>query len=114
MTPSPKSSISFSMASERPSILATPSPISRTVPTFCLVTPVFSPEIWASMSCNNVLMCLNYSLQTFLQRLQASLDGAVVNVASHLDPHPAQQGRILRERKTQTRPVVSGQIRLHL
>ena len=54
--PSPKSSISFNIASVRPSIFATPSPISRTMPTFCFAVAVFAPVIWASISCNRLLI----------------------------------------------------------
>jgi len=43
--PLPKSSISLYIASARPSTLATPSPISRTTPTFCFITEVFTPAI---------------------------------------------------------------------
>ena len=39
--PWPKSSISFSMTSPRPSTLATPSPISRMTPTVCLAVAAF-------------------------------------------------------------------------
>ncbi len=55
-TPLPKSSISFSMASVRPSIFATPSPISRTTPTFWRATEVLMPEICASISCSKLLI----------------------------------------------------------
>ena len=54
--PLPRSSISLSIASVRPSILATPSPISRMTPTFCLAAAVFAPAICASISCNRLLI----------------------------------------------------------
>jgi hypothetical protein len=54
--PLPKSNISLSMVSVRPSILATPSPISRTVPTLVLAVAVFAPAIWASISCSKLLI----------------------------------------------------------
>ena len=49
--PLPKSSISLSMTSASPSTLATPSPISRMTPTFCLAVAVLAPAICASISC---------------------------------------------------------------
>ena len=54
--PLPKSSISFSMTSPRPSTLATPSPISRMTPMFCLTAVAFAPAICASMSCIRLAM----------------------------------------------------------
>src|SRR6267142_799283 len=60
--PFPKSSISFNIAPVRPSIFSTPSPISRTVPTFCLAVSVLTPAIWASISCNKVLIWKKWSV----------------------------------------------------
>src|SRR5580765_3904387 len=56
MTPLPKSNISLAIASVSPSIFATPSEHSRTTPTFCLLTCVFTPAICASISCNRLLI----------------------------------------------------------
>src|SRR5277367_1700467 len=114
MTPLPKSSISLSMASERPSILATPSPISRTVPTFWRVTPVFKPEIWASISCNNVLINLVEFSGALQQGREAPLHRAIINIAAHLHADAANQGGILRENKSQPRAVLPGQVVLNL
>src|SRR5208283_4589511 len=108
MTPLPKSSISFNMASVRPSILATPSPISRTMPTFWRATEVFTPEIWASISCSILLINQFRSdprLKAFPQRLEARPHAAVVNVAAHVDAQSADQRRILGEGDVQSRAV---------
>src|SRR5581483_299010 len=115
--PFPKSSISLSIASVRPSILATPSPISRTIPTFCLEAPVLTPAICASISCNNVLMFLSCwlridqisSLKTLFQCGQARLDAPVVNVTAHLDTHAPDQRRILHKGDVQACPVDTAQ-----
>ena len=61
--PLPRSIISLSIASVRPSILATPSPISRMTPTFCLAAAVFAPAICASISCSR------FATDTSLQKL---------------------------------------------
>src|SRR6266542_3493711 len=110
VTPLPKSSISLSMASVRPSILATPSPISRTVPTFCLATEVFTPEIWASISCNRVLIRVSKSVR---QLRQPRANAAVVNVAADLNAQTADQIRILGEGNSQSRTVLARKVRLH-
>src|SRR5437762_5991336 len=127
--PLPKSSISLSIASVRPSIFATPSPISRTSPTFCLATDVLSPEIWASISCNRLLINSSFVVRGqlllsrpgnettggskfFRQFGQAGADAAVVDVASHLHAQAADQFRILREGYRQSRTVAARQIRL--
>src|SRR6267154_721091 len=108
--PLPKSNISLSMASVSPSILATPSPISRTVPTFCLAVAVFTPAICASISCNNVLIKFS---KTFLQCRQPCLHAAVIDIAAYLNAQPANQSGILGERKIQTPPIQTGQAGLH-
>ena len=114
--PLPKSSISLSIASVRPSILATPSPISRTTPTFCLAGVVLTPAICASISCSRSAHMvspqtsivghrirsgsrLNHArdLKSFPPRRQAALHAAVINIAAHLDAHAADQRRILGE-----------------
>src|ERR1017187_2266784 len=121
VTPLPKSSISLSIASVRPSILATPSPISRTTPTFCFAVAAFAPVIWASISCSRLL--INFSLgraaccqpknwdgdtpslpcsKTLRQRVQTRLNAAVINVAADLDAQAADQRRIPVERNVHT------------
>src|SRR3569833_1914750 len=126
-TPLPKSSISFSIASVRPSILATPSEISRTTPTFCLAAVVLTPAICASIS-SNILITIfirsgssvesrtkyhftgalpsrRYQLKTFHQTFQPRLHAAIVNITANLDPQTTQQRRVLRERKIQPQPI---------
>src|ERR1051325_6420610 len=110
VTPLPKSSISFSMASVRPSILATPSPISRTAPTFCLPTDVLTPAIWASISCSRLLINSSKCLR---QLAQPGADAAVIDVAAHLHAQAADQARVLGEGNGQTRSVPAGPIGLH-
>src|SRR5437773_6082970 len=130
--PLPKSSISLSMASVRPSIFATPSPISRTMPTFCFITDVFTPVIWASISCSRLLINVQVvgdGLEAtgpapmaarpspnskFVRQLrQAPADTPVVNVAPHLHAQTADQTRVQGEGNTQPRTVFARQIRLH-
>src|SRR5262249_57289530 len=57
-TPFGNSIISLSMTSLKPSIRATPSPVSRTTPTLLLVVAVFSPSIFVSISSSMLLMIL--------------------------------------------------------
>src|SRR4029453_2829440 len=52
--------ISLSITSLRPSMRATPSPVSRTTPTLLLVVDVFSSSIFDSISSSMVLMVLNF------------------------------------------------------
>src|SRR4030095_15776440 len=97
MTPSPKSSISLSIASVRPSILATPSEISRTVPMFCLAAEVMALLIWASISWRIELISFSnygdqYLLKSFDERIQTRLHTAVIHVAAHRHAHAADQG----------------------
>src|SRR6266576_2510865 len=110
VTPLPKSSISLSIASVRPSILATPSPISRTLPTFCLATDVFTPAIWASISCNRVLIRVSKSVR---QLSQPRADAAVVNVAAHLHAQTADQTLVLGKRNSQPWTVLAREVRLY-
>src|SRR5262245_11263244 len=111
VTPSPKSSISLYIASARPSTLATPSPISRTTPTFCLVTAVFTPAICCSISCNKLLIGLvqTRDSKALLQRRQPGLNAAVVNIAPYADPDATDQSRVLLETDAQPPPVCPGQ-----
>src|SRR2546426_12011619 len=96
VTPLPRSIISLSMASVRPSSLATPSPSSRMMPTFCLAAAVFAPAICASVSCNR--SAIGYlASKTLLQRLQPAAHAAVIHIAAHLDAHPADQRRAVGE-----------------
>src|SRR5688572_33344150 len=103
VTPLPKSSISLSIASVRPSILATPSETSRTVPTFCFETDVFTPAICASISWRIELIVLSELrnhfrvLKSFGQGGQSRLHTAVKNITAHLDAQSADQGRVLRK-----------------
>src|SRR6185312_10091245 len=134
-TPLPKSSISFSIASVRPSILATPSEISRTTPTFCLAVVVLTPAICASISCNMLIKTFVRSgvsaerrkfyfsgalpsrrynqLKTLNQPVQPRLHAPVINIAAHLDPQAAQQRRVLRERNAQALAVKSAELVFH-
>ena len=59
--PWPKSSISLSIASARPSTLATPSPISRMTPTVCLAAAALAPAICASISWTRSAMVVPHS-----------------------------------------------------
>src|SRR5438045_6049260 len=132
VTPLPKSSISLSMASVRPSIFATPSPISRTVPTFSLATEVFTPAIWASISCSRLLINDQASGDgseaigrapiaarpspdsKFVRQLrQSGAHAAVVNVAAHLHAQTADQVRIAGEGHGQARAVSAREVGLH-
>ena len=95
--PWPKSSISLSIASVRPSILATPSPISRMTPTFCLAAAVLAPAICASISCSRSAIGPHLDAsKTVLQRRQPGPHAAVIDIAAHLDAHPADQRRAAR------------------
>src|ERR1043166_4842949 len=110
VTPCPKSSISFSLARVRPSTLATPSPISRTVPTFCFSVAVLTPAIWDSISCSRVAIDFqingfNDNSKTLLEGSQTGFHTAVINIAAHLDAHAADERRILRERYVQPEPI---------
>src|SRR5438105_1007178 len=119
VTPLPKSSISLSMASVRPSILATPSPISRTAPTFCLATEVFTPAIRDSISCSKLLIkfvgprAMGLGSETLRQFRQPRADAAVINVAADLHAQAPDQLRGLREGEIQTGTVAARQIGLH-
>src|SRR5215510_10900943 len=111
VTPLPKSSISLSIASVRPSIFATPSPISRTIPTFCFAAVVLTPAICVSISCNKVLIFLRYVRESkaFLKRGQAGLDAAIIDVAADFYPHPTDESAILAKRKIQAGAVYTSQ-----
>src|ERR1700761_4463892 len=87
----------------RPSILATPSPTSRTTPTFDVVVLVLSPLIWVSSSCRMLLMRkvgLGESKggrlgvgELGFEAIQALTHGTVDDVAADFDPQPAEQFR---------------------
>src|SRR3954453_8831554 len=62
-TPFGNSIISLSITSLRPSTRATPSPVSRTIPTLLLVVDVFSSSIFDSISSSMVLMVLNFTVR---------------------------------------------------
>src|ERR1043166_4498657 len=119
VTPCPKSSISFSLARVRPSTLATPAPISRTVPTFCFSVAVLTAAIWDSISCSK--LAINFQVNGFndnskalLEGSQASFHTAVIDVAAHLDAHASDERRILRERDFQPGSIGAFQSGLHL
>src|ERR1035437_11109980 len=101
VTPPPKSSISLYIASLRPSTLATPSPISRTTPTFCFITEVFTPAIWLSISCNIELIAAygiaKRGLESGFQLGQPRLDAAVEHIAANLHAQAANELGILEE-----------------
>src|SRR5690348_15112095 len=118
VTPCPKSSISLSLARVRPSTLATPSPISRTVPTFCFSVAVLTPAIWDSISCSRVAINVqvnrfNDELKTLLEGSQPGLDAAIIDVATHLHAHASDERRILCERHVQSSPVGTLEAGLH-
>src|SRR5688572_28934790 len=106
----PKSSISFSIASVSPSILATLSPISRTIPTFCFAGEVLTPAICASMVSNIlVIKQISDSRQTLLQALQPPRHRSIINVAPHVNSQSPEQLRLLLKRIIQARPVLPPQ-----
>ena len=93
VTPPGNSIISFKATPERPSIFATPSPISRIRPVCFLVTSDFSFPISASISATIPLM---FWLLTFWQdlgrpgeRLQAPTDGRVPDITAHANSQTA-------------------------
>src|SRR4030095_9522575 len=62
-TPLGNSIISLSITSLNPSTRATPSPVSRTIPTLLLVVDVFRSSIFDSISSSMVLMVLNFTVR---------------------------------------------------
>src|SRR5215468_10689133 len=111
--PCPRSSISLSIASVRPSTLATPSPTSRMMPTFCLLDVPLASLICASISCNRSVIfpsprstgpqdrkahrdLLRSKLS--LQRLQTLAHAPVIDITAYPDPHSSDQCRAERER----------------
>src|SRR5437899_1664672 len=125
--PFPKSSISLSIAPVRPSIFATPSPISRTVPTFCRAVAVLTPEIWASISCNKVLISFVsrnhgqlqlgrnhlHCFKRLFQSAQPSLHAPIKNIATNLDAQSANQGGILRKGNIQSLAIGLNEVVAH-
>src|SRR5215471_14604747 len=109
VTPFPKSSISLSFARVSPSILATPSPISRTVPTFCFVVVVLTAAISVSICSSNVAIdfspLVDGHSKSLLKRGEPRPYAAVIDIAAYLDTHSTDQGRILREGSLQPRAV---------
>src|SRR5688572_299407 len=99
VTPCPRSSISLTMTSARPSTRATPSPISRMTPTVCRVTPLLAAAISASMSASRLDMnaYLIPRSQPRLDRVETPAHGVVVDMAA--DPHAqsANQAGVLAE-----------------
>src|SRR5262245_22676364 len=111
--PRPKSSISLSITSARPSIRATPSPISRMTPTLCLRLADLAIAICASISCTRSIMggrCL--SSQARRERVQPGPHTTVVDVATDLDPHAGDEARVALEGGFQPGPVGSLQASL--
>src|SRR5262249_1844915 len=107
--PWPRSSISFSITSSSPSTRATPSPISRMMPTLRLIAAVLTPAIWRSRSCKRLAIfspCRvrkdqayeTVSSEELFERRQATLDAVVVHVAADLDAHAADECGIVAER----------------
>src|ERR1019366_8650774 len=116
VTPSPKSSISLYIASLRPSTLATPSPISRTMPTFCFITEVFTPAIWLSISCSIELIAAyqiaKRGLESGFQLGQPRLDAPVKYIAANFHAQAANELGILDELEDQVVSVAPREIRL--
>ena len=104
--PWPKSSISLSMTSASPSTLATPSPISRMMPTLCLAAAALAPAICASISCTRSAIASSppRTSQPCLERRQAGPHAVVVHIAADPDPHPADERGILGEGRFESRP----------
>src|SRR5215470_11416578 len=113
VTPLPKSNISLSFARVRPSILATPSPISRSVPTFCLAVSVLTPAICASISWIKVaIKChiwFRHHSKALLERSQTGLDAAIIDIAANTDAHSTEQRRVFAERSGHARAIDFGQ-----
>src|SRR5437879_3879572 len=113
--PWPRSSISLSMTSLRPSTRATPSPISRITPTFCLSVTAFAPAIRASISCTRVLIASPRPARRPLdsearpERCQSTPDGAVIDVAADLHAQPPDQRRVDDEGGRDRVTVLAGQ-----
>src|SRR3954469_5766718 len=122
VTPAPKSSISFSITSPSPSIRATPSPISRIVPTVCFAVAAFALLIWDSIS--NTRFDMSFTshavrkagpapaclLEPRCQSVQPGAHAAVVDVAADLDSDAADQAGILRERSRDIGAVGVGDV----
>src|SRR5262249_23359970 len=88
---------------------ATPSPISRMMPTLRLIAAVLTPAIWRSRSCKRLAIfspCRvrkdqayeTVSSEELFERRQATLDAVVVHVAADLDAHAADECGIVAER----------------
>src|SRR6516225_3464748 len=92
-TPPGNSIISFSITSLRPSIFATPSPISRTVPTFDFVVVVFRLEICDSISCRSELINGRRARGSNRggEAVQAVVDTSIPDIAAELDAQAANQ-----------------------
>src|SRR5262245_40511120 len=117
--PWPRSIISLSIASVRPSIRATPSAISRMTPTFCLTVVALAPAISTSISVKRSAICYSPSnncldSKASFESGQSGPDAGVINVTAHFDAHASNQRRVLRERDAQLRAVHSHKIRSHV
>src|SRR5262249_8210802 len=106
-----RSIISLSIASVRPSIRATPSPISLMTPTFSLPAGALAPAICSSISNNRFDIhpqkFRSGTSKTLLQRAQLRLNALVIDITSHFDPHPRDQLGVLCERDADPRAVQS-------
>src|SRR5262249_24490892 len=108
--PWPRSIISLSMASARPSTRATPSPISRITPTLCFAVAAVTPAISASISRSRLLIgtlghSSDPSAEALLQHGQRRAHAAVVDVAADLDAHPRDERGVLLEGSGVSRTV---------
>src|SRR5215218_3576268 len=112
--PWPKSSISLSMTSARPSTLATPSPISRMMPTLRLPAATLAPKICASISCTKSAIghLTAEQLKIRLERRQPGPHAVVIHVAADFDPHAADERRVLGERGGESLAVDARQVGL--
>ena len=98
--PWPKSSISLSMASASPSILATPSPISRMMPTFCFGGRRFCARDLGFDFLQQVSHGSPHSRGIHSRASRAAslrAHAAVIDVAPDLDAHSADEGGVLLE-----------------
>src|SRR4030095_4691858 len=115
--PWPRSSISLSIASFRPSTFAMPSPISRIPPTFWRTPAALAPAICSSISFSRSAILLHPdSIQSsrsvrvgdtkaLLECPQVVQYAAVIHITSNPDTHPTDQVWIMREHRGNSRSV---------
>ena len=89
--------------SPSPSTLATPSPISRMMPTVCLAAGALGAGDLRFDFLDQVGHDVSTSLLTSPASIAASLaaHAAVIDVAAHADPHAADERRVLLEGRLQ-------------